>query len=1430
MTRHRSLARRMLAATSAVAVAGSLLAIVPAALAPATLAPATAAAPLPVADVLDIDFADGTATDRARGLAPTLFGDPELVADAARARTAYAFDGDDAALYPMQGQYAALASGFSVECSFRYDGTNLGGGEQDFCGAKEAGGFATYVNGGRGGFMAHIGGGYKNVRFPMEAGTWYHTLVVWDGSALVLYVDGREVTRTAATGAFKAPSAGAQSFVLGADAQPSNGVGFFAASTIDTARVFSSALTADDAAALAAAAVAEPVAPDADVLDVDFADGTATDRAQGLPVTEWNEPVVRADAPLGRDVAAFDGTSALIYPLVDQYDALVDGFAVECTFTYDADLPASGEERGNICGAKEAGGFSITLYGSNLSFNPYIGGSYRNLNVPVVADRWYHVVGTWDGQVASLYVDGVLAKQAPTTGALTPPPNVTARNLVIGGDATTNNRANLLAPATVASARVFSEPVSRTDVLALRRDVLADGLATAPVTITSSTPAAGSRITTPTTLAVATSMPEAVGRTAEHRIDGATVRPGDQVGAGMRAGEHTLTLRGNDVFGRPIEESVSFTSGNIPVGGGIETGQSAGSVTLSSVATHPSGGDVETTFVRAEAKVADSGFQGTVDQLPTTREFDHADAEPLADPMRPGDGVLVTSPSATGLSFQRHDVAVSAAEAQRISWTGTVDPTRSVTLRAWNGQAWEALATARGLVEGSVTLTADVRPRHRHDGVVPIMVTGEDPFADDIPNQVKPSFENPDDYDFSLAHLTDTQYLSEGADEPPTQAERDVWRKTYTDITEWIVANTDRRKIAFTAHTGDIMENWHNIGDDRAKAMREYEVASAAQKIIDDAGLVNTVLPGNHDNQYGQDNGPDALYNDYFGPERYAALSQHPRWAASQASYQPWKPGDNANNYVLFSAGGLDFVVVSLGFGVTPEEAAWADQVLKQYADRNAIVLTHAYIAPSTNPDGRGGGMSYDGMSVRNAVVKENPNVFLVLSGHEHGVNIEVRKNLGRPGNHVVELLADYQFYKVRAGEVGLGGVGANQPDTLLQMGSAFFRLLQFDVDRAEMSVDTYSPFLDDFGATEYDDRNRYNGTEDDFKMPIQLQHRATSFATDALVVLDPTDEVIGTDTARSGWPATVTWDGLTIGETYAWQAVSRDATSGEELPGQVSQLAVFTATADGVADREAPVITLSGADTVAHGAAFDPLAGVTATDIRDGDLTAGLSVLGQVDTTTAGRYQLVYLVTDEAGNQSAATRTVTVERAPAPVNTARPAVNGTLAVGQLVTADQGRWNNADRATFELQWLRNGAPIQGATSGEYVVTAADAGARISVRVAARTEDREPVAVTSAEAVVGKVKPSARMKLKKKVKASRRATATLSFAAPGAVPTGTVVVKVGRRAIDAVQLRADGTVKVRLPKLRVGKHRVKAVLLASDGFARTKVTRTIRVRR
>ena len=72
---------------------------------------------------------------------------------------------------------------------------------------------------------------------------------------------------------------------------------------------------------------------------------------------------------------------------------------------------------------------------------------------------------------------------------------------------------------------------------------------------------------------------------------------------------------------------------------------------------------------------------------------------------------------------------------------------------------------------------------------------------------------------------------------------------------------------------------------------------------------------------------------------------------------------------------------------------------------------------------------------------------------------------------------------------------------------------------------------------------------------------------------------------------------------------------------------------------------TLSGVGNVAidRGDAFDPLAGVTANDHIDGDLTGSIRFSGAVDVRLPGQYTLHYGVTDAASNTAAASRAVTV-------------------------------------------------------------------------------------------------------------------------------------------------------------------------------------------
>ena len=80
------------------------------------------------------------------------------------------------------------------------------------------------------------------------------------------------------------------------------------------------------------------------------------------------------------------------------------------------------------------------------------------------------------------------------------------------------------------------------------------------------------------------------------------------------------------------------------------------------------------------------------------------------------------------------------------------------------------------------------------------------------------------------------------------------------------------------------------------------------------------------------------------------------------------------------------------------------------------------------------------------------------------------------------------------------------------------------------------------------------------------------------------------------------------------------------------------------VQDSTAPVITLLGENIVVDcgGVFTDP--GVTASDVCDGDLSAQVSIGGQVvDVNTPGVFTITYEVTDSSENVGFRSRTVTV-------------------------------------------------------------------------------------------------------------------------------------------------------------------------------------------
>ena len=128
----------------------------------------------------------------------------------------------------------------------------------------------------------------------------------------------------------------------------------------------------------------------------------------------------------------------------------------------------------------------------------------------------------------------------------------------------------------------------------------------------------------------------------------------------------------------------------------------------------------------------------------------------------------------------------------------------------------------------------------------------------------------------------------------------------------------------------------------------------------------------------------------------------------------------------------------------------------------------------------------------------------------------------------------------------------------------------------------------------------------------------------------------------------------LTPGNTYTFKLVRND--SQEVSPDQIESVVLeqyyddktqlSSQTIIGEAEsNQAPVISGVGNQTITVGESFDPLAGVTATDKEDGDLTGQIKVTGKVDTAKEGNYPLTYSVTDSDGNETIAKRVITVEK-----------------------------------------------------------------------------------------------------------------------------------------------------------------------------------------
>lgn len=555
----------------------------------------------------------------------------------------------------------------------------------------------------------------------------------------------------------------------------------------------------------------------------------------------------------------------------------------------------------------------------------------------------------------------------------------------------------------------------------------------------------------------------------------------------LEAGTHTFEVNVTDKAGNVTTKKVSFTmvnqnpdqpseakpTDNVRINGN--------KTELSVKVTDPDGDAMNVDFYKAYKYdfVGDStisAYSNSTDREPPLElvpSGEEAFSNDAISKVKEKDGQYFVTDAEGKFPYHRFDFTIdeelSSDDEVEVVWEGHSLEGRQVTMYTWNynTQKWERATAGMGSKDFKLKAKVNVGDMVR-DNVLHVLI--------------QDLFPSPEDVDFTFAWVSDTQYYA------------DAYPQIYRTMMQYLVDQKEEKKIAYSIHTGDIVDDWNRPD--------EWAVADESMKLLDDAGMNYGVVAGNHDVHFTEADYSE--YYKYFGRDRFE----------NQPTY-----GDDLNNnrdhYDLVSQNGQDLLIMYLGWDVQEETIKWANDVLKKYPDRQAIIATHSYITPS----GAYGGEGY-GEKIWTDIVAPNENVFMVLCGHFHGVAYNVKHT--PDGRTVVEMLADYQS--------GLEG------------GGGYIRFLQFDLDNQKIHVNTYSPYKDDENF--FDEPGK-----DEFDIDFKVQPAAKQVATDYIGVNVYTDEKIGSnENVESGSTATVSWRKLPANSFVSWYTRMTDEFGGNTV------------------------------------------------------------------------------------------------------------------------------------------------------------------------------------------------------------------------------------------------------------------------------------------
>ena len=255
---------------------------------------------------------------------------------------------------------------------------------------------------------------------------------------------------------------------------------------------------------------------------------------------------------------------------------------------------------------------------------------------------------------------------------------------------------------------------------------------------------------------------------------------------------------------------------------------------------------------------------------------------------------------------------------------------------------------------------------------------------------------------FTVIVLPDTQYYSE------------YYPEIFINQTKWIVENKQSLNIQMVIHEGDLINN--NI-------KKQWNIANQSMSVLEQANIPYSVIPGNHDT---------ASKTNYSNYDLY-----FPETRFNNQSWFGGSFGNYRNNYQLLDINNKTYLFINLEFCPDKSDINWANQVLNNYSENQAILTTHGYLGATEPPERyvyQCGSTDY----IWNDLIKLHSNLQLVLSGHIHSEKRRTDDNLA--GKPVYQILADYQDEK-------LGGGG-------------YLRIMKWDQANNLINIQTYSPYL----------------------------------------------------------------------------------------------------------------------------------------------------------------------------------------------------------------------------------------------------------------------------------------------------------------------------------------------------------------------------------